>query len=459
MNKLTSKPDPIITGTWLSLKQLALYTSLRNDPVVGEMEKLLDLLMSESPQSGELVSRYAAFTHQLYSLEVPAGFTGNAWQYHLISLLIADDNPFTRHAEQIAWPQMSSDTKTAAAFDFLNLQKAAAIRAVDLNEKIFSHLQDHGLASHEAATFGQWPGWEPLNKAETLDPAKLSLMNQLLSGNRWEDLLPQIADYYYINGAGKFGAYKAFRWSLDASGGYLEGIPDPDPITFDSLIGYARERKIIIDNTAKFVQGLPANNVLLYGERGTGKSSSVKALLHMFGSQRLRMVEVPKHSLAAFPRIIHQLKDCSQKFIIFVDDLSFEENETDYKYLKAVLEGGLETRPANILIYATSNRRHLIKENFSDRNFVNSSDEVRIRDTMQEKLSLADRFGITVTFSSPAQPEYLEIVEGLTRRAGLDIPQEELKKMAIQWEMRYNGRSGRTARQFVDWLIGEKKMK
>jgi predicted AAA+ superfamily ATPase len=210
------------------------------------------------------------------------------------------------------------------------------------------------------------------------------------------------------------------------------------------------------------LKGFPTNNVLLYGDRGTGKSSTVKAILNEYHTQGLRMLEVPKAYLADFPLIIRHLKNRTQKFIIFVDDLVFGDNEETYTSLKAVLEGGLESKTPNILIYATSNRRHLIKEYFSERAGLQSSnhdEEVHAGDSMQEKLSLADRFGISVVFSSPNQNRYLKIVKGIAARRNLDIDQERLHREALQWALWYNGRSARTARQFVDWIEGHEHLK
>ncbi|HEX2998940.1 MAG TPA: ATP-binding protein, partial [Armatimonadota bacterium] len=233
----------------------------------------------------------------------------------------------------------------------------------------------------------------------------------------------------------------------------LEGIETPDPIRLSDLIGYEQERDLLLRNTEHFLAGMQANNVLLYGDRGTGKSSSVKALLNEYAERGLRLIEVPKHQLGAFPRILRLLRGRPERFILFVDDLSFEENESSYKDLKAVLEGNLEVRPENVLLYATSNRRHLIPERFSDRD--GSSEEIHARDTQEEKLSLSDRFGITITFLSPTQALYLEIVSGLAQREGLRLSEAELRRQALQWATRHNGWSGRSARQFLDFALGE----
>ncbi|MGB9793080.1 MAG: ATP-binding protein, partial [Thermacetogeniaceae bacterium] len=220
------------------------------------------------------------------------------------------------------------------------------------------------------------------------------------------------------------------------------------------------ERAEVIENTIHFLSGFPANNVLLYGDRGTGKSSTVKALLNEFHERGLRLVELPKEYLSDFPEVLRKLKGRCLKFIIFIDDLAFEDSAESYTALKAVLEGGLESRPSNVVVYATSNRRHLIKEKFSDRgglHYGSPDDEVRAHDTIQEKLSLADRFGITVIFPSPDKEQYLKIVEGIAAKRGLNIEKEQLHEEALRWEKRNNGRSPRTARQFVDWLEGHLK--
>jgi hypothetical protein len=211
---------------------------------------------------------------------------------------------------------------------------------------------------------------------------------------------------------------------------------------------------LILENTERFLAGHTASNMLLYGDRGSGKSSTVKALAHTYMGRGLRLVELAKPDLGDLPVVMRLLAGYRHKFIIFIDDLSFEETEQEYKTLKAVLEGGLEVKPDNVLIYVTSNRHHLIKETFSER----SGDEVHAGDSMQEKLSLADRFGLTVIFSTPDQKGYLHIVGRLAARLELPIEREELHRLALHWEMWHNGRSERTARQFVNHLAAGLQM-
>jgi predicted AAA+ superfamily ATPase len=259
-----------------------------------------------------------------------------------------------------------------------------------------------------------------------------------------------------------FARYGAFVWESIEGKSCLRGIEVPDPIRLSDFIGYEQERLEVIENTEKFLKGLPANNVLLYGDRGTGKSSTVKAIVNEYREMGLRIIEIPRKHLVDFPAVIRQIKGRKCKFIIFVDDLAFEDSEESYTVLKSILEGGVENRPDNVLIYATSNRRHLIKEKFSDRAGFRSDDpddEIRAQDTMQEKLSLSERFGITVIFSSPDKKRYLGIVEGLAAQRGINIDRDRLQKEAMKWELMYNGRSARTAKQFVDWLEGNERLR
>jgi predicted AAA+ superfamily ATPase len=272
----------------------------------------------------------------------------------------------------------------------------------------------------------------------------------LAAESDWSVMVKPLADYYYQAGAGIFGKYGALRWVSRHE--RLEGIASPDQVQLEDLIGYQAQRQEIIDNTERFLAGLPANNVLLYGDRGTGKSSTVKALLNRYQGRGLRLIEAPKSALRDYPKIIRALRDKPQRFILFLDDLSFEDSEYEYKELKAVMEGGLEVRPDNLLIYATSNRRHLIREHFSDRD---TDGELRAGDTVQEKLSLADRFGLVVLFTMPDRSLYLDIVHGLARQRGIVLPVEELDKQALLWAAYHNGRSGRTARQFIDAISGK----
>ncbi|HEX2035539.1 MAG TPA: ATP-binding protein [Chloroflexota bacterium] len=345
------------------------------------------------------------------------------------------------------------------------------------------------------------PGLAPNGATGTVpDPDRLAgagaaFATRLAQADDWGALSAELAEHYASHGSGLLARYRAFRWVGPAEGSQAPGaggaalgpqppvlgpasglvpVPYPDAVRPSDLIGYVEERALLWRNTVHFLAGYAANNVLLYGDRGTGKSSSVKALLNA-GADRpppqatggrgepheppvdwsaLRLVEVPKSRLGDIPALMALLRGRPQRFILFVDDLSFEEGETQYKDVKAMLEGGLEARPANVVVYATSNRRHLVREQFADRAGP-GSDEVHAQDTVQEKLSFADRFGITITFPTPDQASYLAIVEGLARQRGLPLAASALRTRAVEWAAWHNGRSGRTARQFVDYLAAE----
>ena len=222
----------------------------------------------------------------------------------------------------------------------------------------------------------------------------------------------------------------------------------------NDLIGYEIAKKKLVENTEAFVKGRKANNCLLFGDAGTGKSTSVKAILNQYYDQGLRMIEIYKHQFQDLNDVIAQIKNRNYKFIIYMDDLSFEEFEIEYKYLKAVIEGGLERKPDNVLIYATSNRRHLIRETFRDKQ--DRDEDLHTNDTVQEKLSLVARFGVTIYFGKPEKKEFQEIVRQMARRNGIQMDEETLLLEANKWELSHGGLSGRTAQQFIDDLLGKR---
>ena len=269
-----------------------------------------------------------------------------------------------------------------------------------------------------------------------------------------EEFKTTVTQFYKEFGVGTFGLHKAFRIEHTEEGAQIVPITKIAHVHLDDLVGYDIAKKKLIDNTEAFVKGKKANNCLLFGDAGTGKSSSIKAILNQYYDQGLRMIEVYKHQFKDLNDVIAQIKNRNYKFIIYMDDLSFEEFEVEYKFLKAVIEGGVETRPDNILIYATSNRRHLIKENWNDRSDMEHENGMHRSDTMEEKLSLVNRFGVTICYSKPSQKEYFHIVEGLARRAGITMPEEMLRAEANKWELSHGGISGRTAQQFINYLLG-----
>ena len=248
-----------------------------------------------------------------------------------------------------------------------------------------------------------------------------------------------------------FGLNAAFRIGNRADGSiFFKPINNMDKVKLDDLIGYEIQKRKLIENTESFIQGNKANNALLFGDSGTGKSTSIKAIVNEYYDKGLRMIEIYKHQFKDLSSVIANIKNRNYKFIIYMDDLSFEEFEVEYKFLKAVIEGGVETRPDNILIYATSNRRHLIKETWNDRNDIESKNGLHRSDTMEEKLSLVNRFGCQISYSKPTQKEYFDIVVELAKKNGILMSEEELCREANKWELSHGGISGRTAQQFIN---------
>ena len=302
-----------------------------------------------------------------------------------------------------------------------------------------------GLLQEWLAAYPQ-PEWLPGDDKEFIEGCPPALYG-------WRDLPPAevaglLADFYRKNGFGRLALHRVWRWC-----GELVPVAEFDKTVLADLVGYESQKEEVLQNTRLFLQEGRGNNLLLYGARGTGKSSLIKAVANELAEEGLCLVELPLDYIADLPRLQEALQGQPRRYIIFIDDLSFEKADQSYKITKAVLEGSVAGRGGNVLIYATSNRRHLIVENWQDREQMqHTGGEVRAGDSMSEKLSLADRFGQTVLFATPNQQEYLEIVRSLARADGVYLPQEELEKRALQWALWQNGCSGRTARQFVNSL-------
>jgi hypothetical protein len=431
-----------------ALNSLTLYRNILHDPVVrAYMDHLAALANPGGP--AHPAHTYGKLYHLLAQTANPT--TGaDAWQNHLLDLILDDVNPFSLAAYSsnidftVFMPAVERDLAILRLV-FENGAEAvleATTRELPRHPPLPGHLARLPLQAAPPPAGEQSAAWLEV---------RVRFKEEMAAAPRWDKLAGPLAAHYAEFGCGLFGRHIAFKWQ----NGSLCGVSRPDPVTLDELIGYQDVRWEIIHNTLQFLHGLPANNILLYGDRGTGKSSTVKALLNEYWPRGLRLLEVPKQQLVEFPHIIKELRHRRHRFILFVDDLSFEENETGYKDLKALLEGGLETRPANVLIYATSNRRHLIRENFADREPVATGGEVHGMDSVQEKLSLSDRFGITIIFPTPDQELFLNIVAGLAGRRNLSISSEDLRRRALQWSAWHNGHSPRSARQFIDHLEGE----
>jgi predicted AAA+ superfamily ATPase len=358
-----------------------------------------------------------------------------SWQSCLVESILYDENPFTeaaQHAQSL--DQIAPELLAAARHDLSILR-----RLYDCTSDRLS------LWMQQACKLETMP----VAPSSVIDPCPIAFHETA----NWSDLLPELLTYHQANGVGIFAQSRVCRWEHT----YLEGLPTPDPIALKDLIGYDFPKATLLQNTEFLLVGAPAQHVLLYGSRGSGKSSLVKAIATDYADRGLRLIEVDKSCLRDLPKIVDQLRSSALKFVIFVDDLSFEEDDDAFKALKVVLEGNSTARARNVVVYATTNRRHLIREFFADRPRPSDADEIHSWDTVQEKLSFSDRFGLTLTFPPCNQDDYLTIVRHLAQQAELTIDDETLTFRALQWATQNNGRSGRTARQFIDWLSAEQQ--
>lgn len=430
-----------------SLDRLALYT----DVLAAEVGQGFCRLLREAAGDSrtEFVAAAARLSGQLAEfVELGAqDVTGDAWQGYLLTRVGEAENAFTRKAESTGLCGLSEALITLAKQDLSLLQQFHALSAAVWR----SFAEQQGW--HEALPYFAWEDFDSREPSVNHTP-QTEFHEALFALQDWGEAVAPLANHYHSYGTGDFARYHAFRWIHGPQGGNLQGVSHPDPIRLEELIGDERQRRLLMQNTEHLLAGYRANNVLLCGDRGTGKSSSIKALLHRYGHRGLRLIEVAKDDLGDFSHIVELLRERPQSFVVFVDDLSFEPHETDYKALKAILEGSISAQPRNVVIYATSNRSHLIRENFSDRAGI-MENEVHPKETLQETFSLSDRFGIRIAFISPTQAQYLNIVGALAALRELPIDATDLRARAITWAQQQNGFSGRTARQFVDFLEGD----
>lgn len=409
--------------------------------------KLEELKDKKHISKESLITRIYGEIKRLLDLATDYGFNDNLWHNYLTFVLMTNENSFTLTSEKIGANEGS--VNHFARNDF----------------NIFRKLFDYNFYEIEKELgidcFSTISNYTAIVKKERMYNYNVSVKVQELSKrlekcDSTDEFFQVITRFYADYGVGMFGLNKAFRIRNVGEKVDIFPINNTENVVLDDLVGYEIQKQKLIDNTVAFVEGRPANNVLLFGDSGTGKSTCIKAVINEYYDRGLRMIEIYKHQFKDLSTVISMVKNRNYRFIIYMDDLSFEEFEIEYKFLKAVIEGGVETKPDNVLIYATSNRRHLIKETWNDRNDMENSNGMHRSDTMQEKLSLVNRFGVTISFSKPSQKEYFHIVTELAKRnPSIRLTEEELCAEANRWELSHGGISGRTAQQFINYLAGK----
>ena len=415
------------------------------DTILMKMSDIVKKFDRDEETPDKLISDIYEQIKRILEVATDYGFDKNLWHNYLTFYLITNENPFSLTCEKVG--ANDGSVNEFAKNDF----------------KVFMNLFNYDFRPIEAALgincFSLISDYKAIVKKELMYNKNVSEKVQALSlkletAKDENEFFNYVTDFYKAYGVGMFGLNKAFRVIGGDNGVTFTPINNMDKVMLDDLIGYEIQKKKLVENTEAFVQGRKANNALLFGDSGTGKSTSIKAIVNEYYDQGLRMIEIYKHQFKDLSNVIASIKNRNYKFIIYMDDLSFEEFEIEYKFLKAVIEGGVETKPDNILIYATSNRRHLIKETWNDRNDMESNNGLHRSDTIEEKLSLVNRFGCQISYSKPSQKEFFDIVIGLARKNNVKMTDEELMAEANKWELSHGGISGRTAQQFINYCLG-----
>lgn len=429
------------------IAKLIMYGDIDEDCILYQMGEIFREFEEGTQSNAVLIRKVYTQIKRLLTVATDFGFDQNLWHNYLAYFLITNENPFSITCEKIGANDGSvnhfarndfSAIKNLFEYDFSEIEKSLGIDC-------FTQISNYRAIEKKELMYNK-------NVSEKVQ----ALSSRMEQAGDVEGFFTAVTEFYRDYGVGMFGLNKAFRIQ-DRTDSKLVFLPinNMDKVMLSDLVGYEIQKKKLVDNTRAFVEGKKANNVLLFGDSGTGKSTSIKAIVNEFYDQGLRMIEIYKHQFKDLSNVIAAVKNRNYKFIIYMDDLSFEEFEIEYKFLKAVIEGGVETKPDNILIYATSNRRHLIRETWSDRNDVQQDEGMHRSDTMQEKLSLVNRFGVTINYSKPSQKEYFDIVIHLASKAGIKMSEDELKAEANKWELSHGGISGRTAQQFIYYLQGK----
>ncbi len=428
------------------IDSLIIYRKSAQSGILADMRDIFFDFHSGNYDKDELTGRIYTQINSLLDVATDYGFDGNLWQNYIAYILASSENPFTITCEK-------SEAQEGTVNDFV---KNDLVHLQNILKYDFSEIEE----ALGIDCFFRITNYRSLVKPERRFNKsvsdKVKMLSERLNGVLTpDDLYHIVTDFYRKYGVGMYGLNKAFRIKNKDGNVQLVPITNTSSAELSDLIGYESQKQKLIANTEAFVHKKRANNVLLCGDSGTGKSTSIKAILNKYYDDGLRMIEIYKHQFKDLSAVLEMIKDRNYRFIIFMDDLSFEEFETEYKYLKAVIEGGLENRPDNVLIYATSNRRHLIKETWKDR--ADMDDELHVSDTMQEKLSLAKRFGLTIYYGRPAKKEFDDIVRGIAKKyPELDMTEEELIAEANKWSISNGGYSGRVAEQMIISKSGQK---
>ena len=427
-----------------------LYRGFLHGEILEKMTELMNTYEKQPEMLGEKRDMFFECVNGLVEIAGSYGFSGNLWHNYLTLLLVNHENAFSTSCE-------------------IRGAVEGSINELALNDfAIFKELYDFDLQAFDKA-FGTsccqvLCAYKGIDRNSKMYNTRIrdricNMSKTLAKAATTEEFMDDMIQFYKDFGVGKLGLHKAFRVDHDEKGDVvIEPITKIAHVKLDDLVGYEIPKKKLIENTEAFVKGRKANNCLLFGDAGTGKSSSIKGILNQYYDQGLRIIEVYKHQFQDLNDVIAQIKNRNYKFIIYMDDLSFEEFEIEFKYLKAVIEGGLEKKPENILIYATSNRRHLVRERSSDKLELMDDDDLHSSDTVQEKLSLVYRFGVRIYFGAPDKKEFQNIVKVLAERHGIDMPEKELFLEANKWEISHGGLTGRTAQQFIDYLLGKESL-
>ena len=422
-------------------QELIVYRDFEDGELLHDMAWLMAHYNDEYYNREDMATLFYDCIHRLIELAGHYGFHGNLWHCYLANLLVNNENSYSCGCEIRG--EIEGSINEAVLHDIVIFKEFYDYDFTDimqvLNVLEFSMITDYRSSSRESKVYNA-----------RICARICELAVKFCQDHTPEEMKATLTQFYKEYGVGKFGLHKSFRVTHDEDGVHIVPILNIAHVKLDDLVGYEIPKKKLTDNTDAFVAGKKANNCLLFGDAGTGKSSCIKAIANEYYAKGLRIIEIYKHQFTDLNEVISQIKNRNYKFIIYMDDLSFEEFEIEYKYLKAVIEGGLEKKPENILIYATSNRRHLIRENYSDKEEIRQ--DMHTGDTVQEKLSLVYRFGVTIYFGAPNKKQFQEIVTTLAQRNGVTMPTEQLLLEANKWELSHGGLTGRSAQQFIDYI-------